>query len=29
VCPSAATPKAVNLQVDWVVVYAPDNATHF
>ena len=29
VCPSAATPKAVNLQVDWAVVYAPDNATNF
>ena len=26
VCPSAATPTAVNLQVDWVVVYAPNNA---
>jgi len=25
VCPNTATPKAVNLQVDWVVVYAPNN----
>lgn len=26
VCPDASTPKAVNLDVDWVVAYAPDGS---